>query len=239
MNPSPLKIAVKRCAISMRQCAFHLFAGDLDPYHLTVKAHAELAEAQRLDLFFPGLHGLHVLNGHRRSVRNAGTQTRRGGPVPGGQVGQAGQFADLRLGQSGIRQRRGHLVLQRGVLARTVVAEVVHVDAVDDVLVAALAAHLFQAREQLVLAVEAAVGTIAHVIGIVELLGRDVLVDDAEAFHEGLGIALVRFRKRSGIRRDGHCIGAQRAVRRPRQIGGVGAAGEGHDHAAHGRKIRQ
>ena len=98
-----------------------------------------------------------------------------------GRSGQPRQLADLGFGQTGIRQRRRHLVLQCGVLARTVVAQVVHVHAVDDVLVAALAAHTSQAREQLVLAVEAAVRIVLHVIGIVELVRLDVLVRDAEA----------------------------------------------------------
>ena len=105
--------------------------------------------------------------------------------------------------------------------------------------IAALAADRFQAREQFVLAVEAAVGTVAHVVGIFEFAGLDILVDDAEACHEGLRIALVRFRKRGGVRGDRHGIGAQGAVRRPRQIGRIGAAGEGHNHAAHGGEVGQ
>ena len=130
-------------------------------------------------------------------------------------------------------------MLGGGALSRTVVAQVVHIHAVDDVLEAALTPHRFQAREQFVLAVEAAVGTVAHVVRVFELARLDILVDDAEACHEGLRIALVRFRQRGGVRGDGHGVGAQRAVRRPRQIGGIGAAREGHNHAAHGGEVGQ
>ena len=99
--------------------------------------------------------------------------------------------------------------------------------------IAALAAHLLQAREQLVLAVEAAVGIVAHVVGIVEFEGLDVLVGDAELAHEGFGIALVRFRHGGRIGGDGERAVAQHAVRGPRQVGRIGAAGKGHQHAAH------
>ena len=51
-----------------------------------------------------------------------------------GRPGQARQLADFGLGEAGIRQRRGHLVLAGGVLPGAVVAQVVHVHAVDDVL---------------------------------------------------------------------------------------------------------
>src|ERR1017187_3631189 len=130
-------------------------------------------------------------------------------------------------------------MLGRGALTRTVVAQIVHVDSVDDVLVAALAAHGFQAGEEFVLAVEAAVGTVLRVSGIVEFVRLHVLMHDAEALHESFGIALVRFRKRGGVRGDSHGVPSEGAIGRPRQIGGVGAAGEGHDYAAHGGEIGQ
>ena len=124
-------------------------------------------------------------------------------------------------------------------LPRAVVAQVVHVDSVNNVLVAALAAHRFQAREQFVLAVEATVRSVARVVRIFKLVGCHVLVDDPEALHERLRIALVRFRQRGRVGGDGHGVCPQSAVRRPRQIGGVGAAAKGHNHAAHGREVRQ
>ena len=156
-----------------------------------------------------------------------------------GRSGQPRQLANLGLGQPGIGQGRRHLVLLGGILARAIVAQVVQIHAVDDVFVAALAAHLRQAREQFVLAVEAAVRVVADVVGIVEFVGLDVLVRDAEALDEGLGIALVRLGQRCRIGGHGDGVRSQHAIRRPRQVGRIGAAGERHDHAAHGSQIRE
>src|ERR1035437_9109453 len=161
LEPQALEDCRKPLRHFQRQRAFHFFAGDFDADYLAVKTYAELAEAEGLNLLFAGLHGLDVLNGDRRSVGNAGTQTGRGGTVPGGQAGQAGEFADFGLGEAGIGQRGSHPMLGGGALARAVVAQVVHIDSVDDVLAAALAAQGCKAGEQFVLAVEAAVGTVA------------------------------------------------------------------------------
>jgi hypothetical protein len=118
-------------------------------------------------------------------------------------------------------------------LARAVIAEVVHVHAVNDVVEGALAPHLFQPREQLVLAVETAVGIVPRVIRVLEFAGFDVLVSDAELRDERLGIAFVRFRNGSGIGRDRQRSGTHRAVCRPRQVGRIRAAGKSYQHAAH------
>jgi hypothetical protein len=58
---------------------------------------------------------------------------------------------------------------------------------------------LREAREQLVLAVEAAIRIVAHVLRVIELVRLDVFVNDSEARHEGFRIALVRFGKRRRI----------------------------------------
>ena len=154
-----------------------------------------------------------------------------------GRSANAGKFADLRLVEAGVRQRRRHLVLLGGVLAGTIIAQIVRVHPVDDVLVTARAAHLLQTREQLVLAVEAAVGIVAGVIGIVELGGPDVLVHDAESLDERLGVALVGFGKRGRVGGDGDGVGTEHAVGGPGQVGRIGAARESHNHAAHAPQI--
>jgi hypothetical protein len=82
-------------------------------------------------------------------------------------------------------------VLVGRLLAGTEVARIVGVDAVNDVGNAAVAADLVEAREQFVLAVEAAVGAVAGVVGVIELVGLDVLVADTVAADEGLSVALV------------------------------------------------
>src|SRR5689334_23212770 len=47
---------------------------DLDAHDLSVKAHAELAEAQGFDGLLTGLDGLDIVDGHRRPIRDTGTQ---------------------------------------------------------------------------------------------------------------------------------------------------------------------
>src|ERR1035437_10439443 len=71
---------------------------------------------------------------------------------------------------------------------------------------------LCKAGEQFVLAMEAAVRTVTHVIRVVEFLRLHVLVNDAEAVHEGLGIALVRFGKRGGVGGDSDGVRSQGAM---------------------------
>ena len=122
-------------------------------------------------------------------------------------MGRPRELANLGLGETGVGERRGDLVPFGGALAGTVVAQVVHVHAVNDVAVAALAADFVEAREELVLAVEAAVGRVAEVVGVVEFVGLDVLVRDSELRDEGFGVALVRFGKGSRVGGDGDGVG--------------------------------
>jgi hypothetical protein len=69
------------------------------------------------------------------------------------------------------------------------------VHSVNDVLEAAILADLRKPGEELVLAMEAAVRIVADVVGIIELVGGDVLVRDSEPAREPFAIALVRFRE--------------------------------------------
>jgi hypothetical protein len=146
-----------------------------------VEADAELAEAERFQLLFAGLDSLHVLDGHRRSIRDARAEAGGRRAIPGGQAGQARELADLGFVEARIGERRGHVVLLGGVLSGAEIAQVVDIHPVDDVADGALAAELFEAREELVLAMETAVRVVADVIGIVEFVGIDELVNDAEA----------------------------------------------------------
>ena len=128
-------------------------------------------------------------------------------------------------------------MLLGGVLAGTIIGQIVGIHPVYHVLVTARAAHLLETREQLVLAVEAAVGIVAGVVGILELGGADVLVHQAESLDERLGVALVGFGKRGRVGGDGDGIGTEHVVGGPGQVGRIGAAGEGDNHAAHGAQI--
>ena len=90
----------------------------------------------------------------------------------------------------------------RGILPRAIVAEIVHVDAVDDVRNSTLTPDLLQAFEKLVLTVEAAIGVVLEIIGILEFVRRNQLVPDAELPGELDGVALVRFGDRGGVGRN-------------------------------------
>ena len=108
-----------------RQGARQFVGSDLDPHHFAVKADTELPETKRLDLFFTGFDGMDVLNRHWRAIRNARTEARGCRSVPRGKAGGAGELADLGFAKRSIRQRSGNAVLLRGVLAWTIVAEIV------------------------------------------------------------------------------------------------------------------
>ena len=74
-------------------------------------------------------------------------------------------------------------------------------------------------------------GSLRDVVGIVEFPGGDVLVRDAEARHEGFGVALVRFGNGRRVGGHGERIAAQHVVRGPGEVRRIGAAGERHDDA--------
>ena len=126
-----------------------------------------------------------------------------------------------------------------GVLAGAIVAQIVDIHAIGDVLDAAFARHHFQARKQLVLAMEAAVGIVLDVVGIIELARRDIFVTEAPLASERLGILLVRFGNGCRIRGDGQCVFAEDAVRGPSQIRRIGAARICDDHAPHRLQNRE
>src|SRR5436190_2576441 len=81
------------------QRLLHFLRRDLDARDLSVEPHAELPEAERLELFLAVLDSLDVLDGHRSSVRNAGTEASGGGTIPSGQTRHARKLADFRLRQ--------------------------------------------------------------------------------------------------------------------------------------------
>src|ERR1700733_7486556 len=100
-------------------------------------------------------------------------------------------------------------------LAGAIIAQIVDIDSVDDVRDAPLPGSFIELREQLILTVKTAVAIVLHVIGIIELVGRDVLVAKALDARELLGVGLVRIGERSGIRRDGDGLVAESAMRGP------------------------
>ena len=87
-------------------------------------------------------------------------------------------------------------------------------------------------REELVFAVEAAVGVVALVIGIFELVGLEDLRGDVVRGGEGEGGGEFGPGEGGGIGDDRSHLFAEHLVGRVGEIGGVGAAGVGDEDAA-------
>src|SRR5207244_13640638 len=105
------------------------------------------------------------------SVWKAGGDTRKLGFVPRLETQLAAHRADLFLPELGLDQRRADAVLLRRLHPRPVVAEVVHVGAVDERAAAFPLRDGREPGEELLLAEEAAVHLVLRVLGIPELLG--------------------------------------------------------------------
>ena len=117
------------------------------------------------------------------------------------------------------------------VLSGTVISQVVLVDAIDHRRIPIRAAEFGEPREQLVLAVEAAIGVVADVIRILEFVRLDVLMPDSELPDKRFRIPFVRFGNRRRVGRDGQRVVAQGLRGGPRQISRIRTARKGHDHA--------
>ncbi len=91
---------------------------------------------------------------------------------------------------------------------------------------------MFHLREELILAVEAAVGVVALVVGIAELVRMENLGWDAMPGGEGEGGGELGAGKRGRVGDDGEHVGAERLVSGVGEEGGVGTAGVGDEEAA-------
>ena len=171
-------------------------------------AHAESEAAQRL---FGALDHPQLLVGDFGVVRNARRQARRRRLVPGRQAGAARQLADFVLGQIDFVERAAHAELARRLAARTVVAAVVGVVAVDDD-GAAVIGDPRQVRVELVLAVVAAVRRVGAVLGPLELAGVDDLVLKTElARRSAIAMLAMALRVAGAVGGDGEGAVAERA----------------------------
>src|SRR5438874_879475 len=149
----------------------HVLQRDLQPRQAIVVAHAELTEAERADELLGGVDAAQLVGGDRIAVLEARRQARARGLVPGGQPQLVREIADLLLGQARLDQRGAHAALRCRLHPRPVVAEIVHVGAVGQRAQALARGDRRQPGEQLVLAEEAAIGAVARVLGVGQLLG--------------------------------------------------------------------
>ncbi len=168
--------------------------------------------------------------GRPGEVRDAGGQARGSRLVGVGESERAGQLAHVRLGQAGVGERPEHPVLGgrpgAGPVGPTRVVGVLAVrdgsepvrgrDVVGD------------PREELVLAVEAAVGSVGPVGRVVALVRRDLDDRRADVGGDVVGAATLVGRQAGGDADDGDDPGrSERAHREGEQEAGVDATREG------------
>ncbi len=166
-------------------------AGDLDAGEVAVVADADLPEAECVEGGFGLLDLREAFGGDGEAVGDAGGEAGTGGLVGEGKAGLTGEGADLGFRELGGDERGEGSVLSGGLLAGAeggdVGGAVVEVHAIGDVGEVPGAAKALHNREELVLAVEAAVGVVALVVGVGELFGLEDLGGNAVVGGEGQG----------------------------------------------------
>src|SRR5262249_61669504 len=153
-------------------------------------------------------------------------QTRERGLVPRGQAELARERADLVLPQLGLDQRRAHAPPLRRLHARAVVAAVAHVGAVHERATALALGDRLGLEEELFLAEETAVGRVARVVGVLELVGAHDQVPHTQRLADPPALGQLAGRIGLGVGRDEQRALAQRVLRRAREQRRVDAARE-------------
>ncbi len=221
---------------SEREGARKVFAGDLDAGKVVVVADADLEKAKAVEGGFGLLDLQKALPGDGEAVGDAGGEAGGGWFVGEGEAGLAGELADLQFCELGGDERGESSVFGGGALPgaeggdiRGAVVEVHAEGKVGEVSGGAEALH---DGEELVLAVEAALGVVALVVRVrefvsVEDFGRDVVIRGEPEGGDEFGAG-----ERGGVGDDGEHARAERLVRGPGEIRGVGAAGVGDEDRA-------
>src|SRR3954447_7570368 len=145
---------------------------DLDSDDVSVMAHPKLTEAQGTKRVLAALHNVQRLPSDGAAVFNAGGEAGRGGLVPDAKVSIARQGANLLLGQSGVEERGGDMVLSGCSLPGSEISLVVKINAVCNRLEITGCAHVLHNREEFVLALKATLAVVASVFRAIEFGGR-------------------------------------------------------------------
>jgi len=124
------------------------------------------------------------------------------------------------------------MVLCGGLLAGAELGAVVEVHAIGDVGEVAGGAEVLHLLEELVFAMEAALGVVALVVGVFELVGVEDLDWDVMVGGEGEGGGEFGAGERGGVGDDGLHVFAESLMGGVGEVGGVGAAGVGDEDAA-------
>src|SRR3989441_4271694 len=176
----------------------HFLGGDLDARELLMEPYAKLAEPKFAQNGLAALHEAQRLDGHRRPIGDARRQACRSGAVPRRKPRKPGKLANLLLAQSSVQERGEHAMLRRSPVSRAEIVSVVGADCVSYRREPARGRQFVEAREQLRLAVVAAVGIVGYIKRIVELLCLDEFVKHAGPADERFGLRPVVGRKTRG-----------------------------------------
>lgn len=207
------------------------FAGNFHAGQRAVMTDADAREAERVQSVLGLLDLSKCFGCDLAAVLDARGQACGGWLVPEAQASGAGEGANLGLGELRLGQRRARGVERGGLLAGTEVAAIIEVHAVGEVGVAELLAQRFHLREQLLLAVEAALGIVARVIGVAEFDCGEDANRDSVLVREVKRCGQFCARQRGGIRQNGEHAVTEDAVRSPGEESGIGATGVGDEQA--------
>src|SRR5262245_14177545 len=189
-----------------------LVAGDLEPGYTLVVPDTELTEAERAHKFLGRVDLAELLGGDPIAVLEAGGQAGERGLVPRGQPELSRERANLSLPQLGLDQRRSDAALLRRLHARAMVAQIVHVRAVDERPAPLALGDRRQPGEELLLAEEAAVDRVLRVVRILQLLGAYHHVPHAEERAQAPRLLELARRIGLGIGRHQHRPRAERVL---------------------------
>src|SRR6266404_3439386 len=223
----------------LRERAVHLFGRDFDARQLVVQSHAELPEAEFAKSRFAAFDQREALGSDFGAVGHAGGETRRGGAVPRGQAGALRELTNFRFAQAGIEQRGQHAMFFGGAMTGAKIERVVGIDAISRCGETALLRNCIEHGEELILAVKAAVGGVRAVCGILYLVRFDEFVMDLKGANEFVDGGAVMRRKAGRECGDRKSAVAERTLRGPRQVSGIGAAGERDDQGTGVGKARE
>src|SRR5260370_25028809 len=147
---------------------------DLDPGDLAMVPHAHLPESHRFQRILSCLDLPQHGHSDRRAVRYTRRQARKRWLVPVGQTERARNGADLGFRHARLEERESNPAAHGRPVARSVIAGVVGSRAVGEVRETELVLHRSERVEQLLLAVEAAVGTRPSGGPQLDLAGREL-----------------------------------------------------------------
>lgn len=170
-----------------RKGASEVGAGDLYAGKVAVVADADLGKAEAVENGFGAFDLRKIGGGDGTAVLDAGGEAGTGRLFCEGEASFAGEDADFGLGELRGDQGSEGVVHRSGLLAGAELAAVVEVHAVGNVGETGLLAAGFHAGEELVFAVETALGVVALVVGVVEFGGEESFGGDAVLGGEGEG----------------------------------------------------